>query len=198
MPTEAYHTLLRLNERSFDQDDLSQIGLSNDTVINYERKSGLRLCSVPPGRGRPRKFCLIDVYLLRLTSEIIIMTGSAVAAVKAVDELLMRKFREGLEGSVNIDNEKKYRSEIAADIFNAPEVFHYRHPYSRSGQSYYLYTQAIKYGFFLAEPSDDFDPINDRSMTRHRMLFFNITQILTDIDDQLDRILKDKHGVDSG
>lgn len=194
MSTEL-EILARLNGRTFDQDDLTQIGLTSDTVINYERKTGLRLCSEQPGRGRSRKFCLMDVYLLRLTNEIVIMTGSVIAAVKAVDELLMYDFENYPDIKPDTEEDAQYRIAVSHDIFEAPVVFSYRPALGKLGPPYYLYTQAIKYGFFLSEPHERFDPLMDRSMVRRRLLFFNITQILTDIDDQLDRIIKEKYGV---
>jgi hypothetical protein len=186
--SESGELLSRLNGRRFYQDHLTAVGIPSDTVINYERKLGLSLVSAPPGRGRARQFCLADVYMLKLATEIFVLTGSAIAGVETANNLMYEREEDGKIFSKRNDDE--YRLMVEQDIFAAYNpVFT-----QRTFIHYYLWSIAPRNGFFLTLPGERFDPIRDRDLTRHRMAFINVTQTLKDLDQQLDHLLQAEFG----
>jgi hypothetical protein len=187
MSDEYDKIISRLNGQSFYQYDLDKIGISSDSVMNYERKSGLELCSYPPGRGRSRKFCLMDVYLLTLMSNIVAMTGSASVAAKAVNELFLGEHEPCWDYPESKQKIDEYKERVEADIFEADEIFTDRF----SSGHRYIYTHLIRDGFEVSKQFERFDPFAVRSVFRNRrMLYFNVTQLLIDADSRLDDILK--------
>lgn len=191
MDADACHeNLKRLNGRRFDQADLTKLGFSSDTVINYERKYGLLLCSPPPGRGRPRKFCLLDVYLLEIVAEILAMTGSLSYAVQGANQLLLDDFEGGIAREPHDDDFECMKSVFEEDVYQAPDHF------SERTCVYYIYTSSIDDGFCLSDPYEKFDPtgIRHKVWGGRRMLYFNLTQLFADVDLKLIRLLEERYG----
>src|SRR5688572_3920097 len=82
-------TLEAIGTATFTIDELAKAMLVTPMVImNYHQKNGLDLCSIPPGRGSPRRFCLIDVYMLALLREIGFMTGNASRGARDINRLV--------------------------------------------------------------------------------------------------------------
>lgn len=180
--------LKRLNGRRFDQDDLTRIGVPSDTLMNYEKKAGLLLCSPQPGRGRARKFCLMDAYLLRLTGEIIAMSGSAILAVRAVNMLFMDMF-DCFPGEMPSEEEfNLFKDDIQDDIYSAPDIFCER------GENRFIYTEDLEEGFKVTGFGEYFDPFRVNGRVRRRLLLLNATQIFNDIDNQLFSVLESRYG----
>lgn len=187
-PELGAKNVTRLNGRRFDQADLSEMGFSSDTVINWERKYGLHLCSPPPGRGRARKFCLIDVYLLSLVRQVLTMTGALPAAVQAANDALMGYFGE--EQAINAEEIEEFKIEYENNIYDAPAYFY------RREVDYFIWTSGIEGGFSAAESDRPFDPINKprNIMLRRRGLYLNLTFIFYDADICLVDTLEKRYG----
>jgi hypothetical protein len=185
---EPAELVKKLNGRRFVMDDLQVVGLSAETVENYIHKSKLLMCSENPGRGRARKFCLLDVYLLALKSHIVVMTGSALAASKALKELVLEPLQSEL--SFKKPTEAKiaeYLDEVCDEITIGPQLF-----YERGLSHWYIYTSTIEHGFKAAI---GFDPMNDRELlTQARCMFLNVTTILEGVDRHLLRALRERYG----
>ena len=70
MDRAALRKLKQLNEQRFLADTVCEVArIDGDTLTNYTRKTDLRLCS-ESRQGRPRQFCLVDVYQLVLMAEL--------------------------------------------------------------------------------------------------------------------------------
>jgi hypothetical protein len=77
-----------IEQFTFSIDEVADALLIQPMVImNYHQKNGLDLCSMPPGRGSPRLFCLMDVYMLALLREIVPITGNASRGARDINRL---------------------------------------------------------------------------------------------------------------
>src|SRR5687768_1718002 len=66
-------------------------GISGDVLTNYLTKSGLELCSVSRGQGKPRDFLLIDVYQIALMARLVRYVGRVSECAKALNNLLFER-----------------------------------------------------------------------------------------------------------
>lgn len=107
---------------------------SEDTLANYIFKNHLAMCSEPPGRGRGRKFPLIDVFQATVMTAIVGLSRDAQGAAQICDHCLFAKagwlwVRAEKEGrQVTKEEFVKERSRLALtyiyDFSRAP--VHYR------------------------------------------------------------------------
>lgn len=132
---DAAERLKFLDGKTFKAADVrGAIGMNPTTFNNVVNKSGIMLCSDPPGQGKTRYFPLIDVYQLVIFEHIVERTGSVSLAVANTRELLLcRKTVDGTFG-MYIEPEKedpveidKRRQEAAHSVFSAPLPYHFRH-----------------------------------------------------------------------
>lgn len=95
-------------------------------IMNYQLKNSLDLCSASPGRGSPRRFCLLDVYMLALLREIIPLTGNASLGARDVNRLVFSD--DPLAEAPLAPSRRAGRKRLLReDIGLAHELFFYRH-----------------------------------------------------------------------
>lgn len=60
-------------------------GISGDVLTNYLVKARVALSSASPGRGRPREYCLADVYQIALLTDLVRLTRDVEWSARALE-----------------------------------------------------------------------------------------------------------------
>lgn len=132
-------------------DNLKHMGFPASTVCeaaevtssmleNFALKAGLILCSRSPGRGRARRYCLIDVYQIRIMAELVALTGNARWSATALNDYLGQVFVPARIGAIKIgfstlgwSGEPEIRNQFGDLCLNpdrAPPLYLERIPFS--------------------------------------------------------------------
>ncbi|MCH8097872.1 MAG: hypothetical protein IID53_12420 [Proteobacteria bacterium] len=135
--SRAALALKQLNEQRFLAAAVCKVaGIDGNTLTNFTRKTSLMLCS-ESRQGRPREFCLVDVYQLILMAELTRINRSPKDNALALNNAL---FAEAVWSIANLAEMKRTKdgyfirdkdpAEMArrfcADIFTTPEPYWYR------------------------------------------------------------------------
>ncbi len=122
MPRTPQETLKKLNGQRFLADAvMAAARIDGDTLTNYTRKTELSLCSESL-QGRPRHFCLVDVYQLALMAQIASVTRAPKIIAHGLNDLLF------IEMVILSQPEERpqIKGRVCADIFAAPKPYWHR------------------------------------------------------------------------
>lgn len=127
-------TVLELAKRTFSPRDLmASTGLTENEITNYLTKADLKLCSVPEGRGKTRRFHLLDVYTLSLMSRLVKLTGSQQYAAIVSQYFLFLSYDPigyHLSAGSTAALADTQRPKLASDICQARPAFWHRDQYN--------------------------------------------------------------------
>lgn len=121
--------LKALNGRRFTARHVMKAApVTTHTLTNITAKTDLRLFSESAGQGRPRAFCLIDVYVITLFDALSTLIGSAKNAAAMINELVVMEwlvspeFRD--DDKIGLDElVSKHAPQVCEDIFHAAEGY---------------------------------------------------------------------------
>ncbi len=178
-------TVSWLAARTFAAGDLiAAAEITPDMLDLWQRKAGLQLATEPPGRGRARRFCLLDVYLVALMSRLTRLTGSQVWSARSLNYLAYAPFPVTMQGQPlelgpHLDTR---RTNLVMDIGEAHELFWTRSWHSRPWALFAedSHVDAGIYGMEVANVSD-----LDALVHRREGYFINATRRLHEVDQRL-------------
>ena len=178
MDRAALRTLKQLNEQRFLADTVCKVArIDGDTLTNYTRKTDLRLCS-ESRQGRPRQFCLVDVYQLVLMAELTNINRSPKVNAFALNNALFSEAVWSIADLAKMERTEDgyfipYKgdpAEIAprfcADILTTPEPYWHRDTKRQIFASQNAYGAAINWH----EAPPNFDTV-----LNHSGLVINVT-----------------------
>ena len=178
-------TVARLAVRTFTAGELiAAAEVTPDNLDIWQRKAGLQLATEPPGRGRARRFCLLDVYLVALMSRLTRLTGSQVWSARSLDYLVYAPFPATMQGQPmhrgpGLDTR---RTDLVMDIGQAHELFWTRSWHSRPWVLFVedSHVDTGIYGMEVANVAD-----LDALIHRREGYFLNATRRLHEVDQHL-------------
>lgn len=157
MSRDALGTLKQLNGQRFLAAAVCDAALiDGDTLTNYTRKTDLMLCS-KSRQGRPREFCLVDVYQIVLLAEMTRINRSPKVNALALNNALFSKTVWVIADLTKIERMEdgyfipykgdpaEIASRFCADILTTPEPYWYRGTKRQIFASQYMYGVAINW-----------------------------------------------------
>ena len=178
-------TVVTLAQRTFSAADvMTAADVTADQLDLFQRKAGLVLCSDPPGRGRARRFCLLDVYLVTLMGRLTRLTGSQSWSAASLGYAVYPPFPATMQGSPlhrGADLDQR-RADLCADIRAAHPLFWTR---SWHSQPWIVFAEDshVSKGIFGVEVANVADL--DALVHRREGYFLNVTRLLDAVDKRL-------------
>ena len=97
------------------------------SLTNLLHKASLEMVSPAPGRGRPRSFCLGDVYILGVMTHLVRWMSDYRRSAAAVGNLAFGALRVLLEdGGLPYSSDDEMRKGLQRSVFNGPPWFYRR------------------------------------------------------------------------
>lgn len=179
-------------------------------VWNYHIKNGLDLCSEAPGRGSPRLFCLMDVYMLALLREIVPLTNNGTLGARDVNRLVFSCDPED-EPPLPPSKRAGRKRLMREDIEQAHELFTYRCPIGLgsghfSNDWFLLTRDVVRDGFRPARynahdaqyrAGEFTDLLHHGAIVRPSGAFVNATMALTLVDRRMIQIISKMEPIDA-
>ena len=212
-PDQASKTTLALATRTYSAHQVTEaIGISADMLTNYLTKTKISLCSQPPGQGRPRAFCYVDVLQLKLLASFVDLTGKAEWSARALEYRLFQevtledyrsltldvdegpafqKYKTGRTKEERVTHINHLRGQFCADVTKAPAIYWARSTW----RHWFLFANRfdIESGQFKIREvrSDDVDAIGPIMFSGY---FLNATQTLDFVDSRLAQLIEGDRG----
>ncbi|WP_375308405.1 hypothetical protein WI560_13565 [Bradyrhizobium sp. A11] len=169
--------------------------------MNYQLKNGLDLCSEAPGRGSPRRFLALDVYMIALLRAVLRLTDDAAGAADTVHRLV---FSDG-DRLLAPHRRAAIKRRAREDVRVAHELFYYRAPvlvrdFGHQSGDWFLLCGDVEEDFApcryvkdgAAYRRSEFgDLLSHGAMARPSGMFVNATMALSRVDERLSKIIND-------